>query len=156
MILMEKMPLGLSSTASLPSSSWGDVWSRGRVTHICVSKLTSIGSDNGLSFGRCQAIIWTNAGILLTGTLETNFTENFSEINTFSVIKMHLKMSSAKWGQFCLGLNVLTHWFFKEVDVEQTTFWKGFSWREVLKFGPKYHKFVFLIIELTTNLHWFR
>ena len=37
----------------------------GRVTHICVSNLTIIGSDNGLSPGRCQAIIWTNPGILL-------------------------------------------------------------------------------------------
>ena len=37
----------------------------GRVTHICVSKLTIIGSDNGLSPGRRQAIIWTYAGILL-------------------------------------------------------------------------------------------
>ena len=42
----------------------------GRVTHICVSKLTIIGSDNGLSPGRRQAIIWTNAGILLIRTLE--------------------------------------------------------------------------------------
>ena len=33
----------------------------GRVTHICVSKLTIIGSDNGLSPDRRQAIIWTNA-----------------------------------------------------------------------------------------------
>ena len=39
----------------------------GRVTHICVGKLTNIGSDNGLSPGRHQAIIWTNAGILLIG-----------------------------------------------------------------------------------------
>ena len=37
----------------------------GRVTHICVSKLTIVGSDNGLSPDRCQAIIWTNAGLLL-------------------------------------------------------------------------------------------
>ena len=37
----------------------------GRVTHICVCKLTSIGSDNGLWPGRHQAIIWTSAGILL-------------------------------------------------------------------------------------------
>ena len=36
----------------------------GRVTHICISKLTIIGSDNGSSPGRRQAIIWTNAGIL--------------------------------------------------------------------------------------------
>ena len=28
-------------------------------------KLTNIGSDNGLAPGRRQAIIWTNAGILL-------------------------------------------------------------------------------------------
>ena len=39
----------------------------GRVTHISVDKLTIIGSDNGLSPGRRQAIIWTNAEILLTG-----------------------------------------------------------------------------------------
>ena len=34
----------------------------GQVTHICVSKLTIIGSDNGLSPGQRQAIIWTNDG----------------------------------------------------------------------------------------------
>ena len=45
----------------------------GRMTHICVSKLTIIGSDNGLSPGRCQAIIWTNAGLLLIRPLGTNF-----------------------------------------------------------------------------------
>ena len=44
----------------------------GRVTHICVSKLTIIGSDNGLAPWRRQAIIWTNAGILLIGPLGTN------------------------------------------------------------------------------------
>ena len=31
----------------------------GRVMHICISKLTIIGSDNGLSPRRRQAIIWT-------------------------------------------------------------------------------------------------
>ena len=35
----------------------------GRVTHICIGKLTSIASDNGLSPGRRQAIIWNIAGI---------------------------------------------------------------------------------------------
>ena len=39
----------------------------GRVTHICVSKVTIIGSDNGLWPGRRQAIIWTNAAILFIG-----------------------------------------------------------------------------------------
>ena len=79
----------------------------GRVTHICVVKLTIIGSDNGLSPGRRQAIIWTNAGILLIGPLGTNFSEIVFGIKTSSFKKMHLKMSSAKWRPFCLGLNVL-------------------------------------------------
>ena len=68
----------------------------GRVTHICVDKLTIIGSDNGLSPGRRQAIIWTNAGILLIGPLGTNFSEFLSQILTFSFNKMRLKVSSAK------------------------------------------------------------
>ena len=80
----------------------------GRVTHICVGNLTIIGSDNGLSPGRRQAIIWTNAGILLIGPLETNFSEIWIAIEIFSLRKMHLKMSSGKWRPFCLGLNVLT------------------------------------------------
>ena len=79
----------------------------GRVTHICVSKLTIIGSDNGLSPGRRQAIIWINAGILLIGPLGTNFSEIYIAIQTFSFKKMHLRMSSAKWHPFCPGLNVL-------------------------------------------------
>ena len=77
------------------------------MTHICVGKLTIIGSDNGLSPGRRQAIIWTNAGILLIGPLGTNFSEILIEIHIFSFKKMHLKMSSGKWRPFCLGLIVL-------------------------------------------------
>ena len=72
----------------------------GRVTHICVSKLTIIGSDNGLSPGRRQAIIWTNAGILLIVPLGTNFSEILINILTFSFAKMHLKVSLAKWRHF--------------------------------------------------------
>ena len=80
----------------------------GRVTHICVSKLIIIGSDNGLSPGRRQAIIWTNAGILLIGPLGTNFSEIFIKIHAFSFKKMHLNMSSAKQRPLCLSLNVLS------------------------------------------------
>ena len=79
----------------------------GRVTHICVGKLTLIGSDNGLSPGRRQAIIRTNAGILLIGLLGTNFSEILIEIHTFSFKKMRFKLSSGKWRPFCPGLNVL-------------------------------------------------
>ena len=77
------------------------------MTHICVSKLTIIGSDNDLYPGRRQAIIWTNAGILLIRTLGTNFSEILGEILSFSFSKMHLKMSSAKWRLFGLDLNEL-------------------------------------------------
>ena len=77
----------------------------GRVTHICVGKPTIIGSDNGLSPDRRQAIIWTNAGILLIGALGTYFGEILTGIQTFSFKKMHLKMASAKWRPFCLGLS---------------------------------------------------
>ena len=79
----------------------------GRVTHICVGKLTNIGADNGLSPGRRQAIIWTNAGILLIGPLGKNFSEILIKISTLSFKKMRLKVSSAKWRPFCLDLNVL-------------------------------------------------
>ena len=79
----------------------------GRVTHIWVGNLTIIGSDNGLSPGRRQAIIWTSAGILLIRPLDTSFSEILIGIQTFSFKKMHLKMSSAKWRPFCPGLNVL-------------------------------------------------
>ena len=40
-----------------------------------VSKLTIIGSDNGLSPGQHQAIIWTIAGILLIGPSGTKFSK---------------------------------------------------------------------------------
>ena len=80
----------------------------GRVTHICVGKLTIIGSDNGLSPERRQAIIWTNVGILLIGPLEIYFSEILIEIKTFSLKKIRLKMSSEKCCSFRLGLDVLT------------------------------------------------
>ena len=80
----------------------------GWVIHICVNKLPIIGSDNGLSPGRHQAIIWTNAGLLLIGPLGTNFSEIWIEIYMLSFKKMHLKISSGKW-QPCLGLNSLTN-----------------------------------------------
>ena len=83
---------------------------KGRVTHICVSEITIIGSDNGLTPGRRHAIIWTNAGILLIAPLEINFDKILIQINTFSFKKMYLKMSSAKCRLFRLGLNVLMNY----------------------------------------------
>ena len=101
-----------------------------RVTHKCVDDLTILGSDNGLSPGRHQAIIWTKDGILLIGPLGTSFSE--IEIHVFSFKKLHLKMSSGKWRPFCLGLNVLklclfriTPWFAICYPVNMKLFWKS-------------------------------
>ena len=77
------------------------------MTHICVSKLPIIASDNGLSPGRRQAIIGNNSGILSIGLLRTNFSEILIKILTFSFKKMRLKMSFAKWRLLRLGLNEL-------------------------------------------------
>ena len=79
---------------------------QGWMTHICVSNLTIMGSDNGLAMTSWQAIIRTNVGMLV-GPLGTNFCEISIKTPAFSFKKMHLKTSSAKWRPFCLGLNVL-------------------------------------------------
>ena len=114
-IIMREHCIGQTAWAAVIIMSWINMlrlehyW--GRVTHICLSKLTIIGSDNVLSPGRHQAIIRTNAGILLIGPLGTNFREMLIKTLTFSLKKTRLKVSSAKWRPFCLGLNVLKHLF---------------------------------------------
>ena len=56
---------------------------------------------------RRQAIIWTNAGILIW-PLGTNYSEMLIEIDKFSFKKIHLKTLFAKYQPSCLSLNVLT------------------------------------------------
>ena len=96
------------SSAPHNPSSYLTHW--GQVTHICVSRLTIIDSDNGLSLGWRLAIFWTNAGILLIGLLGTNFNEILIKVHIFSFKKIHFDMSSGKWRPFCFRLNVLTNW----------------------------------------------
>ena len=55
-----------------------------------------------------EFIIWPNAGILLIGPLETNFSEISIKIHTFSLIKNRLKIPSVNWWPFCLVLIVVT------------------------------------------------
>ena len=55
----------------------------GRLTHIYVGNLTIICSDNGLSPGRCQTIIWIVAGLLSIGPLRTYFNEIWNKIQQF-------------------------------------------------------------------------
>ena len=90
-----------NSTLDNELTHWG--W----VMLICVD-IAIIGSNNSIAPDGPQAIIWTNAGILLIGPLGTNFSEILIEIHIFSLKKLHLKMSSGQCRPFCLGLNVLT------------------------------------------------
>ena len=78
-------------------------WSR--VTHICVSKLTIIGSDNGLPSDRRQAIIWTNARLfnwILRNKLQWNLNRKsniFIQENAFKcvVCKTAAILSRPQW-----------------------------------------------------------
>ena len=77
----------------------------GRVTHICVRKLTIVGSDNGLSPGRRQAVILTNAGVLLIGLLR--------KVLLVYLLSKLIYFHWRKWigkclRPFCLGTNLLT------------------------------------------------
>ena len=60
-----------------------------------------IGSDNGLSPGRCQAISWTCADILSIVPQVTHFNGILFEIQIFSFTKMRLYISFVKWWPFC-------------------------------------------------------
>ena len=77
------------------------------MTHICVSNLNIMGSDNGLLPGWHQGIIWTNAGILLIGPLGRNFGGILIEIDTFSFQENSFENIVWKWRPFYLSLNVL-------------------------------------------------
>ena len=75
----------------------------------------TIGSGNGLSPARRQAITWTNADFMSIRTSGTNFSVIRIKIQHFSFTKMHLNLLSATWRPFCRGgdeLNQLHQWYF--------------------------------------------
>ena len=71
------------------------------MTHICVSKLPITGLDSGLSPGRHQAIIWTDAEILPIGPLGTEFIEISIDIyiqeNAFENVVWKIAVILAPW-----------------------------------------------------------
>ena len=77
-------------------TNWG--W----VTHIPISELTIIGSDNGLSPGRRQTITWTN----INWNLRKNFIDILSKIHIFS-FKNCIWKCLAQWWPFYRSLNGL-------------------------------------------------
>ena len=86
---------------------------RGRVVHICVSKLTIIGSDNGLSPGRRQAIIWTNAAILWIRTIGTTSVKSLSNFISLLCPKTIRHSNTIVTTTYCL----------KIIPSHQTTSW---------------------------------
>ena len=124
------------------------------MTHICVSNLIIIGSDNALSPGRRQAIIWTNAGILLIEHLGTNFSEMLIEILIFSFKKIHLKLSSGKWRPFCLGLNVLTDNLNVSTGLHTRAYWE---WNAgiygIIHSLPIWNTTTYLVLKYMSNVY---
>ena len=91
------MQLKISSAKRRPFCPGGNQLNHwDRVTHICVTNPSIIGWNSGLSPVRCQAIIWTNVGLLSTGTLGTHCNQILFVTQTFSFDKMYLKMSAEK------------------------------------------------------------
>ena len=102
---------------------WISLTHWGRMMHIWISKLTTIGSDNGLLTRWRPAIISPNAIILLIRPLETKFSETLIEIHIFSFKKVHLKMSPVKWQPFHFGLNVLTCYIITNCEMNIAGAW---------------------------------
>ena len=123
------------------------------MTHISVSDLTIIDSDNDFSPSRHKAIIWTNAEILLIGPLGTNFSENLVGILTFSVKKIRLKVSSAKWRPFCLGLNVLSD-YHNQIESLNTVIIHSSVQQHPSHYNFIFHWFVFF--DDAKNSRWVR
>ena len=61
------------------------------MTHICVGNLPITLSDNGVSLGQRQTIVWTNAGILLVGQWRTNLSEILIEIQEYASMNVVCK-----------------------------------------------------------------
>ena len=109
------------------------------VTHICVSNLTIIGSDNGLSPGRRQVIIWTKMNIVywaLVNKLQWTLNRNLYisiQGNAFENVawKMVAILSQPKYVNYMSPSSVthsgLKHWL-HHWGMEVWTAWKLTQW----------------------------
>ena len=99
------------------------------MTHICVIKLT-IGSDNGLSPGRRQAIISANAAIWLIGSLGTKFSEILFEISYIFIQENGFENVVCKMAAILSGPNVLMFEYMNysyKLQLEQSTKWRRYQ-----------------------------
>ena len=90
----------------------------GQVTHTCVSILTIIASDNGLLPGWCQAIIWTNTGILVIRPLWTNFNEISIKNSNIFIHENAFQSVVFVMAAILLGRNVLNYYHISSVGNE--------------------------------------
>ena len=130
------------------------------MTHIC-SNLTSIAADNGLILNRRQAIIWTNAGILLIGPCATNFIEILIEIPAFKnfVCEMAVILSRPRcFNCFCMDRslsfvwkNLLCHLMVAKWEKLQSIFvsTKQFSTEDI--FNQTYYMSIYQIAAMFTG-----
>ena len=93
---------------------------------------SSIGSGNGLSPVRRQAITWTNTDLLSIAPLGTNFNEIRIKIQNFLFKKMRFETPSAKWRPFCPGRDALR----KDI-VSNTTTRNEAVWIDVQRKGKQ-------------------
>ena len=88
----------------------------GRVTYICVGNQTIIGSDNGLSPGRRQAITWTNVAILLIGPPRSKLRWNVNR-NSYIFIQEN-PFENVVWKMAAiLSRPQCVNWYWKYIDV---------------------------------------
>ena len=73
------------------------------VPHICVRELGQYWFRWWLVAYSASSHYWNQCWVIVNWTLSTNFNEIWIEIQHFSFMKMHLKISSAKWRPFCPG-----------------------------------------------------
>ena len=92
-----------------------------------VSEVTIIGSDNCLSPGRRQAIIWNNAENIITCTIRNKLQRTLNRNWYFSFKKIQLKMESGKWRPLCVDLNGL-------INKDQLTEMQGKYQLQILSF----------------------
>ena len=114
----------------------------GWVTHIYISNLTIIGSDNDLLPGWHKAIIWTNAGIMLVGPLGTKIQWNFNRNSWIFIQEKAFEngicdtaaiSSQPQYGNICLLIKSVFHCNFASrffhVDIDMSSYISNNPWK---------------------------
>ena len=101
------MYLKLSSADSPPWCRVANLWHNWLWFSDATKRQTSLSALIWVMLWRVTSIMGTNAYRLASGPLGAKFNEILIKIQTFSLKKMSLQISSAKWRPFCLWLNVL-------------------------------------------------